>query len=131
MEANQSLNIREFLTRELLKHATLSSSLSSSSEDSLCNQFLLSIIGSISPRQNTKIDKKTAPRIVEHQVTSTPVEEMQSPKSTNYDSSDISSQMFTGESTISSIRCQQQQRKCSQLFANNKGHAAGDRSSST
>uniref|UniRef100_A0A1A9V721 Uncharacterized protein n=1 Tax=Glossina austeni TaxID=7395 RepID=A0A1A9V721_GLOAU len=131
MEANQSLNIREFLTRELLKHATLSSSLSSSSEDSLCNQFLLSIIGSISPRQNTKTDKKTAPRIVEHQVTSTPVEEMQSPKSTNYDSSDISSQMFTGESTISSIRCQQQQRKCSLLMTNKKGHAAGDRSSST
>uniref|UniRef100_A0A1B0BDP6 Uncharacterized protein n=1 Tax=Glossina palpalis gambiensis TaxID=67801 RepID=A0A1B0BDP6_9MUSC len=128
MEASQSLNIRDFLTRELLKHAALSSSLSSSSEDSLCNQFLLSIIGSISPRQNVKIDKKTAPRIVEHQVTSTPVEEM---RSTNYDSSDISSQIFTGESTISSIRCQQQQRKCSLLSANNKGHAAGDRSSST
>uniref|UniRef100_A0A1A9X2R3 Uncharacterized protein n=1 Tax=Glossina brevipalpis TaxID=37001 RepID=A0A1A9X2R3_9MUSC len=131
METKRSLSIREFLTKELLKHAALSSSLSSSSEDSLCNQFLLSIIGSLTPRQSVKEDKKLAPRTAERQVTSTPVDQMQTKThSTNNDSSDISSHLFTGESTISSVRYQQQ-RNCCLLLANDRGHTTNSNKSSS
>ncbi|XP_004519656.1 uncharacterized protein LOC101460003 [Ceratitis capitata] len=98
------LNLREFLTKELLKHASSSSS-STPTDDSLRSAFLQSIIDTMTPRTNNGGSNQ-----LDRQKTSTPV--THSASSNHQSSGDRSgsssgntpSQLFSGESCISSVR---------------------------
>lgn len=99
------LNLRDFLTRELLKHANISASTStSSSDESLRSHFLHSIIGSLTPRTNGAASKSGA-LTLERQKTSTPVpmHSTQTHSSTSSNSNTSSVQLFSGESRLSSV----------------------------
>ncbi|TMW49897.1 hypothetical protein DOY81_005027 [Sarcophaga bullata] len=100
-DKGKALNLRDFLTRELLKRVNISGS-SSSSDESLRSHFFLSILGSLTPRTPGVASKSGAPTI-ERQKTSTPVP---TPRSNNSSRANKSSpsHLFSGESHISSVR---------------------------
>ncbi|XP_037817011.1 myosin-11 [Lucilia sericata] len=103
----QALNLRDFLTRELLKHANITgSSSNSSSDESLRSHFLHSLIGSLTPRTPGAASKSGA-MTLDRQKTSTPVP-MQSSQthSSTSSRSNGSSQLFSGESRLSSVHYQ-------------------------
>lgn len=107
-ENGRPLNLRDFLTRELKKHANISTSTStSSSDDSLRSQFLYSLIGSLTPRTNAATSK-SGQHTLDRQKTSTPVPMQSSqthstPTSGKHHSQTSSSQLFSGESRLSSV----------------------------
>ncbi|XP_037945487.1 uncharacterized protein PF11_0213 isoform X2 [Teleopsis dalmanni] len=69
-KSHPPLNLREFLTKELLKHAELSSS---STEDSIKSNFLLSIVGTITPQQKAIMPRQKEVASSTKKWTSTPV----------------------------------------------------------
>ncbi|XP_011197459.3 uncharacterized protein LOC105222001 [Bactrocera dorsalis] len=99
------LNLRDFLTKELLKHASSSSTSSTPTDESLRSAFLQSIIETMTPRTNnggsTQLDR---------QKTSTPVTHSASSNAQSSGDQSVSSatntqsQLFSGESCISSVR---------------------------
>ncbi|XP_067637076.1 mucin-4 isoform X2 [Eurosta solidaginis] len=98
------LNLRDFLTKELLKHATSSSS-TTPTDESLRSGFLRSIIDTMTPRTNNGGGSNQLDR----QKTSTPVTHSVSHSSSGNHSGSGSagntpSQLFSGESCISSVR---------------------------
>lgn len=99
-ELGRPLNLHDFLKRELLKHANMSDSTNSSSSDfSLRSQFLYSLIGTLTPCTNGANSKS------ERQKTSTPVpmQISQADSTPSNPSRSSSSQLFSGESRISSV----------------------------
>lgn len=108
-ENGRPLNLRDFLKRELLKHPNFStsSSTSSSIDDSLRSQFLHSLIGSLTPRTNAATSK-SGQHTLDRQKTSTPVpghssQTRSTPGSGENPLNTTSSQLFSGESHISSV----------------------------
>nr|XP_013101634.1 unnamed protein product [Stomoxys calcitrans] len=108
-EIGRPLNLRDFLTRELLKHANFSTSTSNStstSDDSLRSQFLYSLIGSLTPRTNAATSK-SGQHTLDRQKTSTPVPmlsaQTHSTPSSRPPSNASSTQLFSGESRLSSV----------------------------
>ncbi|XP_075145343.1 anastral spindle 1 [Haematobia irritans] len=106
-EIGRPLNLRDFLTRELLKHANFSTSTSTSStDDSLRSQFLYSLIGSLTPHTNAATSK-SGQHTLDRQKTSTPVpiqsSQTHSTPSSRAPSNASSTQLFSGESRISSV----------------------------
>lgn len=103
-ESGRSFNLRDFLIRELEKNA--SSSGSTSNDDSLRSHFLHSLLGSLTP-YTPGAASKSGGQTLDRQKTSTPVI-TQSPRvhSTVSSHSNSSSQLFSGESRLSSVRYQ-------------------------
>ncbi|XP_011191372.2 uncharacterized protein LOC105217845 [Zeugodacus cucurbitae] len=99
------LNLRDFLTKELLKHASSSSTSSTPTDESLRSAFLQSIIETMTPRTNNG-----GSNLLDRQKTSTPVTHSASsnPQSSGEQSvssaCNTASQLFSGESCISSVR---------------------------
>ncbi|XP_061400394.1 uncharacterized protein LOC133336112 [Musca vetustissima] len=108
-ENGRPLNLRDFLKRELLKHPNFStsSSTTSSIDDSLRSQFLHSLIGSLTPRTNAATSK-SGQHTLDRQKTSTPVpghssQTRSTPGTGENPLNTTSSQLFSGESHISSV----------------------------
>lgn len=95
--------MRDFLTRELEKKLDNNSICTTTSDESLRSHFLHSLIGSLTPR-TTGATSKSVAQTLERQKTSTPVP-MQTSKthSTASSQSNVSSQLFSGESRLSSV----------------------------
>ncbi|XP_046805697.1 myosin-11 [Lucilia cuprina] len=102
-DTGKALNLRDFLTRELLKHANITGS---SSDETLSSHFIHSLIGSLTPRTPGAASKSGA-MTLDRQKTSTPVP-MQSSQthSSTSSRSNGSSQLFSGESHLSSVHYQ-------------------------
>ncbi|XP_030376255.1 uncharacterized protein LOC115625360 [Scaptodrosophila lebanonensis] len=98
-QMGRSLNLREFLTRELLKHRIYSDSATDSSDDSLKGNFLQSVIDSLGHHATGATNDR--------QKTSTPVGSSQSirDKSGSVKSGSVNAGtlLFSGESRISSV----------------------------
>ncbi|XP_036327711.1 plectin [Rhagoletis pomonella] len=97
------LNLRDFLTKELLKHATSSSS-STPTDDSLRSAFLQSIIETMTPRTNAgsnQLDRQKTSTPVTH---SAPSDPHSSGNRSGSSSGNTHSQLFSGESCLSSVR---------------------------
>ncbi|XP_073824759.1 anastral spindle 1 [Musca autumnalis] len=107
-ENGRPLDLRDFLKRELMKHSNFSTSTSTSSiDDSLRSQFLHSLIGSLTPRTNAATSK-SGQHTLDRQKTSTPVpghssQTRSTPGSGENPLNTTSSQLFSGESHISSV----------------------------
>ncbi|XP_054744047.1 uncharacterized protein LOC129248499 [Anastrepha obliqua] len=98
------LNLRDFLTKELLKHASSSSS-STPTDDSLRSIFLQSIIDTMTPRTNNcgsnQLDRQKTSTPVTH---SNPSHTHSSGGRSTSSDGNTPSQLFSGESGISSVR---------------------------
>ncbi|XP_039495429.1 uncharacterized protein LOC120454299 isoform X1 [Drosophila santomea] len=106
-QIGRSLNLREFLTRELLKHRVHNGDTTESSDESLRGHFLKSVLHSLSPSNN----EQTAGVGVSHatgatndrQKTSTPVGSFLSIPEKAGSVNSTGSQLFSGESRISLV----------------------------
>ncbi|XP_039970353.1 uncharacterized protein LOC120782254 [Bactrocera tryoni] len=119
------LNLRDFLTKELLKHASSSSTSSTPTDESLRSAFLQSIIETMTPRTNNGGSNQ-----LDRQKTSTPVTHSASSNAQSSGEHSVSSaintqsQLFSGESCISSVRFFE--RSITRSYPRNAPTAAGD-----
>uniref|UniRef100_A0A0K8WK83 Uncharacterized protein n=1 Tax=Bactrocera latifrons TaxID=174628 RepID=A0A0K8WK83_BACLA len=119
------LNLRDFLTKELLKHASSSSTSSTPTDESLRSAFLQSVIETMTPRTNNGGSNQ-----LDRQKTSTPVTHSASSNAqSSGDHSESSatntqSQLFSGESCISSVRFFE--RSITRTYPRNTPTAEGD-----
>ncbi|XP_017047002.1 uncharacterized protein LOC108092055 [Drosophila ficusphila] len=106
-QLGRSLNLREFLTRELLKHRVHTGSTSESSDESLRGHFLKSVLHSLSPNSNTQTPKvglsHNTGATNDRQKTSTPVGSFLSIADKSGSVRSTGSQLFSGESHISLV----------------------------
>uniref|UniRef100_A0A6P4FES8 Uncharacterized protein LOC108049241 n=1 Tax=Drosophila rhopaloa TaxID=1041015 RepID=A0A6P4FES8_DRORH len=106
-QIGRTLNLREFLTRELLKHRVNAGETSESSDESLRGHFLKSVLHSFSPSSNTQtvgvgLSHATG-ATNDRQKTSTPVGSFLSIPDKSGSVHSIGSQLFSGESHISLV----------------------------
>lgn len=106
-QIGRSLNLREFLTRELLKHRVHDDVASESSDESLRGHFLKSVLHSLSPSNNTQTPGVGVSHATgatnDRQKTSTPVGSFLSIPEKAGSMSNTGSQLFSGESRISLV----------------------------
>ncbi|XP_033167594.1 uncharacterized protein LOC117145879 [Drosophila mauritiana] len=106
-QIGRSLNLREFLTRELLKHRVHDDVISDSSDESLRGHFLRSVLHSLSPSNNTQTPGVGVSHATgatnDRQKTSTPVGSFLSIPEKAGSMSSTGSQLFSGESRISLV----------------------------
>nr|XP_014085550.1 uncharacterized protein LOC106614364 [Bactrocera oleae] len=120
------LNLRDFLTKELLKHASSSSTSSTPTDESLRSAFLQSIIETMTPRTNNGGSNQ-----LDRQKTSTPVTHSASSNAHSSGEHSVSSagntqsQLFSGESCISSVRFFE--RSITRTYPRSSPTAAGDK----
>lgn len=121
-DKGKALNLRDFLTRELLKRANLSGSSSSSSDESLRSHFFLSILGSLTPRTPGAASKSGA-QTLERQKTSTPVPTPRSNDSSRANKTSPT-HLFSGESHLSSVRYQDRSVRFFNSDSGNADHSS-------
>jgi len=106
-QIGRSLNLREFLTRELLKHQVHNGETSESSDESLRGHFLKSVLHSLSPSSNTQTPgvglSHATGATNDRQKTSTPVGSFLSIPEKSGSVHSNGTQLFSGESHISLV----------------------------
>ncbi|XP_016960246.1 uncharacterized protein LOC108031392 isoform X2 [Drosophila biarmipes] len=106
-QIGRSLNLREFLTRELLKHQVHTGETSESSDESLRGHFLKSVLNSLSPSSNTQTPgvglSHATGATNDRQKTSTPVGSFLSIPEKSGSVHSTGTQLFSGESHISLV----------------------------
>nr|XP_016998990.2 uncharacterized protein LOC108058624 [Drosophila takahashii] len=106
-QIGRSLNLREFLTRELLKHRVHNGDTSESSDESLRGHFLKSVLHSLSPSSITQTpgvgQSHATGATNDRQKTSTPVGSFLSIPEKSGSVNSTGTQLFSGESHISLV----------------------------
>ncbi|KAH8346619.1 hypothetical protein KR084_007115 [Drosophila pseudotakahashii] len=106
-QIGKSLNLREFLTRELLKHRVQNGDTSESSDESLRGHFLKSVLHSLSPSSITQTPgvglSHATGATNDRQKTSTPVGSFLSIPEKSGSVNSTGTQLFSGESHISLV----------------------------
>lgn len=96
------ISLRQFLTRELVKHATGTSSSSSTSatDDALRSKFLQAVIDNMTTSTDESVTNNNSHKT--RKKTSTPLQQFNSSENSRGRNA-TSSQLFSGESHISSV----------------------------
>ncbi|XP_017117391.1 uncharacterized protein LOC108139235 [Drosophila elegans] len=109
-QLGRSLNLRDFLTRELLKNQVHTGETTQSSDESLRGHFLKSVLHSLSPSSNTQTPGVGMSHATgatgatnDRQKTSTPVGSFLSIPDKSGSVQSLGSQLFSGESHISLV----------------------------